>query len=72
MQVYKLTNIERLLCDALSVTKTQTILVVCDVGGNVGCMVEYSALLDPLYADYLAILSPLDSERIVEYVSTGV
>lgn len=67
MQVYKLTNDERLLIEATAVVAS-TVLVICDYGGEVGCVVNYVDLIDSLYANYFALLTPLDEDRIVEYV----
>ena len=69
MQVYKLTNDERLLIEAIAVVDS-TVLVVCDYSGEVGCVVNYTDLIDSLYANYFALLTPLDENRIIEHIST--
>jgi len=67
MIVYKLTAEERAAIEALSASLANVLLIVCDLGGEVGCVVTYADLISEQYADYRALLSEtLDPERIVD------
>lgn len=68
MQVYKLTSEERQAFEALSASRTNVLMVVCDLGGEIGCAVVYADLIDPVYAGYRVLLGDnLDMKRIVEW-----
>jgi hypothetical protein len=69
MQVYKLTPTERQAIEALSASRLNVLMVVCDMGDGIGCVVDYVDLSNPIYADYRALFGKtLDAERIVEWV----
>ena len=65
MQVYQLTEDERSVISSVK-GAPNTILVVCDLGGDVGCVVDYDALVSEQYSEYLAAIAPLDPDRIVD------
>ena len=67
MLVYKLTNDERQAFEILSTSCSNILMVVCDMGGDFGCVVIYADLIDSKYTDYRALLGEtLDSNCIVE------
>ena len=67
MQVYKLTSAERTVIEALSASRSNVLMIVCDFGGEIGCAIDHTDLSDPIYADYRVLLGEtLDTERVVE------
>jgi hypothetical protein len=65
MQVYKVTNAERLILENI-IGERNIILIVCDFGGSVGCAVDYASLTSDSFTSYLEAIAPLDEARIVE------
>lgn len=68
MQIYKLTAAERQAIEALNTERSNVLMVVCDLGGEIGCAVNSVDLDNPIYADYRALIGEiLDTERFVEW-----
>lgn len=68
MQVYKLTPTERQAIESLSASRSDVLMIVCDVGGEIGCVVVHADIDDPTYADFRELFGEtLDAERIVEW-----
>lgn len=66
MQVYKLTDDEQLAIRCAS-GQRNAVPIICDLDG-IGCVVDYNALISADLAEYLAVISPLDDSRIIEYI----
>lgn len=70
MQVYKLTNDERLAIEALNESRKDVLLIVCDIP-EIGCAVNAPDLANAKFDKYRKLLPvSLDSEKIVEYKPT--
>ena len=68
MQVYKLTTGEREAIEALNTRRSNTLMIACDLGGEIGCVVSSADLDESIYADYRALVGEtLDDKRLVEW-----
>jgi hypothetical protein len=63
MKIYQLTGDERVIIEK-AVSMTNVILVVCDFGDDIGCAVDYDALISEEFTVYLSLIAPLDDSRI--------
>jgi hypothetical protein len=69
MQIYQLTDAERETIEHTTGPRN-VILVVCDYGGDIGCCVDYAALISEEFVLYHDAIAPLDTSRIKEYTPT--
>jgi len=69
MRIYQLTDAERGIIENTTGPRN-VILVVCDFGGDIGCGVDYEALISEEFKLYHDAIAPLDDNRIKEYTST--
>jgi len=66
MSIYQLTDAERETIEKTTGPRN-VILVVCDFGGDIGCGVDYEALISEEFKPYHDAIAPLDDSRIKEY-----